>query len=85
MEFVNGNNTGIQLGYAVGIDIRANYVVSRFRETRGGYQSHITTPDYANMQGKAPFKQNGKRVDGALNRLAIIIAERRAERQRMSC
>jgi hypothetical protein len=53
--FVDGHNAGIQLGDAFGIDIRANYVVPRFRKTCGSDQSHITTPDYANMQGETPL------------------------------
>ena len=85
MLFVDGNNAGIQLGDALAIDVRANYVVSRFREARGSHQSYITTPDYANMQSETPFEPSGERGDMALNRLAIIIAERRAERQGVSC
>lgn len=71
MLFVDGNDTGIQLGDTLGIDIRANYVVSRFRETRGSHQSHITTPDYANMQSETPVEQNGQRGDCAPNKLTI--------------
>src|ERR1700719_4637540 len=81
MLFVNGNNAGIQLGDALGIDVHANYLVSRFREARSSNQSHITTPDYTDMQGETPFKQSGKRWDIALNRLAVIIAEWRADWQ----
>ena len=81
MLFVNGNNAGIQLGDALGIDVRANYLVSRFREARSSHQSYITTPDYADMQGETPFKQSGKRGDIALTRLAIIIAGWRADWQ----
>jgi hypothetical protein len=84
MLFVNGHDAGLQFGDSLRIDIRANYVVTCFREARGRHQSHITTPDYANMQSETPFKQSGKRGDSALNRLAIIIAEWRAERQRTS-
>ena len=61
MLFVNGNNASIEFGDALGIDVGANYVVSRFREACGRHQSHITTPDYTNMQGETPFKQNRKR------------------------
>ncbi len=84
MLFVDGNNTGIQLIDAVRIDIRANYIVARFREARGSHQSHITATDYANMQGETPFKQSEKRGDTALNGTAIIIAECRAERHSTS-
>jgi hypothetical protein len=80
MLFVDGNNAGVQLGDAFGIDVRANYVMSGFRETRGSHQSHITTPDYANMQSETPLSRMVSAGTGT-KQTNYIIAELGGERQ----
>jgi hypothetical protein len=43
MMLVDRDATGIELRDALAIDVRANYVVSRFGETRPGNQTHVST------------------------------------------
>jgi hypothetical protein len=55
MLLVYGDNAGVKLGDAFGVDVRADYMVTRFRKARGSHQSHITTANDAYMQGETPM------------------------------
>ena len=56
--FVDRNATGIQLGNAFTIDVRANYFVSRLGKTSPGDKTHITATDDRKAQAKTPFNES---------------------------
>src|SRR6202521_1270083 len=52
MRLINGHAAGLKLSDPCAIDVRANYLVSCFSETRSRYQADVATSNHREMQGE---------------------------------
>jgi hypothetical protein len=70
MMLINGHTAGLELRDPCAIDIRANYLVSCFSETRSSYQANVATTNHREMQ--VGSSKNGSGAEQLLSEAEFI-------------